>query len=195
MDGAPSGALEKGRTNVPVLADDGSAVAVSIGATEVLRYVYRPDMHRRHSPRPYLHPVRTLAGQVVTETAPADHPWHYGISLAIPLLSGVNFWGGPTFVRDDGYVELDDHGTVQHLEWLPTVGDDGTARLDQRLAWVDASGTELLHERRRMAVRRTDAAVAGWSLAVDSALTNVADRDLEIGSPPSSARPGGGYGG
>lgn len=46
------------------------------------------------SPRPYLHPVRTLAGTVVTDHQPLDHVWHLGVGVALQDVDGVNFWGG-----------------------------------------------------------------------------------------------------
>ena len=60
--------------------DDGSGIVVSRDGAELFRYVYRPDDPPLESPRPYLHPVRTLGGEVVTDCRPADHPWHKGIS-------------------------------------------------------------------------------------------------------------------
>ncbi|MGW5235530.1 DUF6807 family protein, partial [Streptomyces nodosus] len=40
----------------------------------MVRSQYRPQFRGRRAPRPYLHPVTTLAGTAVTELSPADHP-------------------------------------------------------------------------------------------------------------------------
>ena len=65
------------------------------------------------SPRPYLHPVSTLAGTVVTDHLPEDHVWHLGAGVAIQDVDGVNFWGGRTYTRDAGaYVWRKDHGRI-----------------------------------------------------------------------------------
>ncbi|CAM5689168.1 hypothetical protein SBADM41S_07708 [Streptomyces badius] len=52
--------------------------------------------------RPRLHPVTTLAGRTVTQERPADHRHHLGVSIAVPDVSGRNFWGGRTYVRGRG---------------------------------------------------------------------------------------------
>jgi len=65
------------------------------------------------SPRPYIHPVRTLKGVEVTATHPADHDWHLGLGFAVSDVDGTSFWGGGTFIRDRGYVLLDNHGIMK----------------------------------------------------------------------------------
>ena len=67
------------------------------------------------APRPHLHPVRTLSGTPVTDARPSDHPWHLGLSVALPDVDGANFWGGPTYLRGRGYTWRDDHGRIEHL--------------------------------------------------------------------------------
>ncbi|MFR0351752.1 DUF6807 family protein [Streptomyces sediminimaris] len=43
-----------------------------VAGRPVGRYVTRPELPPRLAPRPYLHPVTTLAGTAVTELSPAD---------------------------------------------------------------------------------------------------------------------------
>jgi hypothetical protein len=62
------------------------------------------------APRPYLHPVRSLAGTVATQSEPADHRHHLGLSIAFPDVNGTNFWGGSTYTPASGPVLLDNHG-------------------------------------------------------------------------------------
>src|SRR4051812_796312 len=141
------------------------------------------------SPRPYLHPVRTLAGTPVTDALPADHPWHLGISVALQDVDGCNFWGGPTYVRGQGYVWRDDHGHIDH-EVFRRVDDTGFA---ERLRWVTSAGELLLREHRSIEGRPAD---HGWELELTTTLTNASGRDLRIGSPATNGREGGaGYGG
>src|SRR5436305_14481203 len=109
------------------------------------------------SPRPYLHPVRTLAGTPVTDALPADHPWHLGISVALQDVDGWNFWGGPTYVRGQGYLWRDNHGRVEHAGFS-AIDDAGFV---ERLRWVASSGELLLTEHRRARARRRD---DGWAL-------------------------------
>ncbi|MEU4835520.1 DUF6807 family protein [Streptosporangium sp. NPDC023615] len=74
------------------------------------------------SPRPYLHPVRTLAGVTVTDAAPDSHTHQFGISVAFPELDGCNFWGGRTFIAGHGPAWLDNHGIQRHRRWTRRTG-------------------------------------------------------------------------
>ncbi|NYH41322.1 hypothetical protein HNR22_001049 [Micromonospora jinlongensis] len=168
----------------------GEPVRLLVGGTEVARYVLDPALDARHGPRPYLHPVRTLAGTVVTDALPADHVWHLGASLAVQDVNGTNLWGGRTYVRDVGYTWRDDHGRIAH------VGDveRSPGRYAHDLRWRDPSGRTLLSERRQLTV--STATPDAWRLDLDSALTAPADREVRLGSPATNGRPGGaGYGG
>src|SRR5215469_16548570 len=62
----------------------------------LFRYIYEPKIDPRESPRPYFHPLKTLAGNEVTTFRPHDHFWHVGLSMTSANLSGQNFWGGKT---------------------------------------------------------------------------------------------------
>ncbi|MFE2304160.1 PmoA family protein [Streptomyces sp. NPDC059445] len=164
------------------------STALRIGGRPVARYVTRPALPARLSPRPYLHPVTTLAGTAVTETGPADHTHHLGVGVAVPDVEGHNFWGGRTYVRDQGPTELDNHGTQRHTGFRLCDPDGFVAEL----RWT-AAGTELLRERRTVAaVALTDSA---WALDFTFSLTNVTEHGLSIGSPATNGRPGAGYGG
>ncbi|MEV4343795.1 DUF6807 family protein [Actinoplanes sp. NPDC049596] len=141
-------------------------------------YVAAPDLDIRLGPRPYLHPVRTLRGTVVTDTLPYDHPWHLGASLTMADVNGWNLWGGRTFVRGEGYVWREDHGRIRHVS-------------PSSLVWEDGSGRTLLTEHRAItAVEAAD----GWELSFAYALT--APETVALGSPATNGRTGGaGYGG
>jgi hypothetical protein len=140
-------------------------------------------------PRPYLHPIRTLAGTVITDAEPADHPWHLGLSLAVQDVNGVNFWGGRTYVRGEGYVWLDNHGCVTH-EGFDAASDE---YMVQRLAWRDPSGKVLLSERRTIAASQVDD--RSWRLDLGWGLTAGTEK-VVMGSPTTNGREyGAGYGG
>ncbi|MET8233148.1 PmoA family protein [Micromonospora sp. NPDC005298] len=169
---------------------DWETALLLLGSTEVARYVLDPALDARHGPRPYLHPVRTRAGTVVTDALPADHVWHLGASLAVQDVDGTNLWGGRTYVRDVGYTWRDDHGVIAHTGWWERADD----RLAHELHWRDPHGRVLLTERRRLAASALAPDV--WRLDLDSALTAPADRAVHLGSPATNGRPGGaGYGG
>lgn len=159
-----------------------------VAGRPVARYVTRPELPTRLAPRPYLHPVTTLAGTTVTELSPADHTHHLGAGVAVPDVEGSNFWGGRTFVRGRGPTELDNHGAQRHTAFSET-GPGGFA---EELRWV-AAGTELLRERRT--VTATELTASAWALDLTFALTNVTGEPLTLGSPATNGRPGAAYGG
>src|SRR3954464_270401 len=77
-----------------VLQQD-SSLRVTWRGRELFRYVYRAREAQVESPRPYLHPIRTLGGRLVSVYRPHDHVWHKGLSVALPNAGPDNFWGGP----------------------------------------------------------------------------------------------------
>ncbi|MFL1379080.1 MULTISPECIES: PmoA family protein [unclassified Nocardiopsis] len=141
------------------------------------------------SPRPYLHPVRTAGGVVVSEVVPEDHRHHLGVGVAVPDVSGTTFWGGRTFTPDRGSVLLDNHGRQRSRGPAARAGG-GWA---EEVSWTDPEGAELLREERRWRARRLDGRT--WVLDLDCALRNTSGRELSIGSPATNGRPGAGYGG
>jgi len=160
---------------------------LAVGDVDVAEYVADPAVDPRDGPRPYLHPVRTLAGVPVTDLLPEDHRWHLGVSVAMQDVNGVNLWGGRTYVRDQGYTWLDDHGRIAHEQWLARA-EDG---FSERLRWLDPQGGTLLTETRSVAAR---AVPLGWELCFSYALS--AGTEVTLGSPATNGRPGGaGYGG
>ncbi|WP_046733048.1 PmoA family protein [Streptomyces humi] len=165
-----------------------AALLLTAAGRPVGRYVTHPGLPARLSPRPYLHPVTTLAGTTVTELTPADHLHHLGVGVAVPDVEGHNFWGGRTYVRDRGPTELDDHGTQRHVAFQLR-DPDGFV---EELRWA-AAGTDLLRERRTVAATAlTDTA---WALDFTFSLTNVTDGPLSLGSPATNGRSGAAYGG
>src|SRR3954451_5082222 len=164
------------------------SLVLRVAGRPVGRYVTRPELPPRLSPRPYLHPVTTLTGTAVTELSPADHPHHLGVGVAVPDVEGHNFWGGRTFVADRGPTELDNHGAQRHASFQLR-DPDGFV---EELRWV-AAGGELLRERRTVAV--TELTGLAWALDFTFSLTNVTAEPLSIGSPATNGRPGAAYGG
>ncbi|MDR6988066.1 putative dehydrogenase [Paenarthrobacter nitroguajacolicus] len=139
------------------------------------------------SPRPYLHPVATQSGIVVTEHLASDHPWHLGAGFALQDVNGSNFWGGRSYRRAAGkYVDQKDHGRI---EIAGTTHYPNLTQMD--LQWMGADGGLLLEERRTF--RRTLLDPRTWRLDLQTELTAVVDASLE--SPGSHGAEGSGYGG
>ncbi|WP_051478564.1 DUF6807 family protein, partial [Arthrobacter sp. H5] len=160
-----------------------------LGDREVARYLDGTHVMPTSSPRPYLHPVSTLAGTVVSDHLPLDHVWHLGAGVAIQDVNGVNFWGGRTYRREaEAYVWRDDHGRIQR-----TCAVQSADSLEETLSWNGPDGATLLHEARRWRWQKVADAV--WSLTLEFALSPAADKPVSLGSPGSNGRTGGGYGG
>ena len=181
--------------NLQLIHTIGEDVTACWNGAKLFRYVYRPHTPAGESPRPYLHPVRTLAGELVTLFRPHDHTWHHGLSMTCANLSGENFWGGATYVRDRGYVQLDNNGRTEHLAWDDLQGDGAQARLAERLQWVAHDGEVWLAEQRCIQVSELNPAAGYWVLAWESRLTNRTSHTLAFGSPTTAGRPLAGYGG
>ncbi|GAA2609926.1 DUF6807 domain-containing protein [Paractinoplanes durhamensis] len=159
-----------------------------VAGVPVVTYVDDPDLDIRLAPRPYLHPVRTLTGVAVTDALCEDHPWHMGASVTMSDVSGYNLWGGRTYVRDEGYVWLDDHGRVRQVTSTPIPGG-----VTESLEWSTQDGTVLLREQREITAV---AAPHGWELSFAYALSAPGPAEVTLGSPATHGRPGdAGYGG
>lgn len=168
------------------------------------------DLPRAWAPRPFVHPVRTLRGVVLTDRGPDDHAWHSGLGIALPDVDGVNCWGGPTYVPGAGYRWQDDHGfaTVESggVESGPVASGSGSgsgsgsvesgasdrSRLRVGIVWRGPGGGPLLREDRTLA---WGPASDGWQLTWTSSFRAAVDRRVVLGSPGSHGRAGAGYGG
>jgi Methane oxygenase PmoA len=166
---------------------------LTVDGVEVARYVDAAAVtDPALSPRPFLHPVRTLGGTEVTDCMPDDHRWHLGVSVAVQDVDGVNFWGGRTYVRDHGYVWRDDHGVQRHHGWR----ERGADRCAEELGWYAPDGRCLVVESRSLhAAPAHHAGRPGWTLGIRFRLRNVSGAPLALGSPATNGRVGAGYGG
>lgn len=170
----------------------GSSVTVRDGDVDLFTYVYQPDTVALESPKPYVHPIRTRRGDVVSLFRPHDHVWHKGIAWALPVVGDENFWGGPTYVHGQFYVQLPNNGVQQHEGELELeAGDRATIAHDLR--WITEAGGVLFAEQRTLtALIVSDDA---WALTFDTRLRNVSGAPIAIGSPTTRGRENAGYGG
>jgi hypothetical protein len=166
------------------------SLSIDYGRQRLLTYAYQPDSPQLESPRPYFHPVHTLGGELITLFRPEDHVWHRGIAWSLPNVGTANFWGGVTYVRDRGYVQLRNNGAMRHEAFLrlsPTT-------VAHRLHWVTEQEEVWFRELRRFDVSVFEAAGV-WVLAFATAMTNVSGHEIVIGSPTTEGRDNAGYGG
>ncbi|MFT4136397.1 PmoA family protein [Microbacterium sp.] len=168
-------------------------VVVADGGVELARYVFVPTTPQVEAPKPYLEPIRTRAGRRVTLFRPWDHVWHAGIAWSLPVVDDENFWGGPTYLRDRGYVQLPNDGAQVHRAVVDAGVQEGVARFEHALEWITAGGRRLFEERRSLGIRLLDE--ASWALVFQTAMTNATDAPISIGSPTTRGRDNAGYGG
>lgn len=167
------------------------AVTSTVAGREVASYQDGSRIRPISSPRPYLHPVRTLAGTVVTDHQPADHVWHLGVGVAVQDVNGINFWGGRTNTRDAGrYVWRPDHGMIVRTS---TSSDSSGSALSEVLSWNGPDGAPVLREQRKWTWAAVD--LQTWRLRLGFTLAPAGDAPVSLGSPGSNGRWLGGYGG
>lgn len=179
---------------ISVTHHHGERIVVASGGVELMSYVYKPDPVAFESRKPYAHPLRTLAGHVVTGYRPNDHRWHKGLQMTASHLSGQNFWGGGSYVTGEGYRNLHDR-----IGWMRHNGFDsfhaGTDEVDflERLTWINNGGQEWAEERRGVTVHSVRPDEGFWALDWTIGLTNRHDEPLRFGSPTTHGREMAGY--
>jgi len=161
----------------------------------LFQYVYNSQNPAIESPRPYFHPLKTLAGNEISLFRPYDHLWHVGLSMSMANLSDENFWGGPTYTREAaGYVQLANNGRMQHTAWQEIACEEETVRCTERLQWITQSGAKWIDEERQIVINEIEPEAGYWSLDLSFRLLNVAQQPLLFGSPTTEGRPEAGYG-
>lgn len=77
------------------------------------------------APRPFVHPLTTPAGAILSVEAPADHPWHHALWFTIKYVNDENFWeefGEFGLLRTTSVAE-DAGTTTATLEWVAPDGE------------------------------------------------------------------------
>lgn len=164
--------------------------SLAVHGTEVARYQSGTGLAREQSPRPFLHPVRTLNGTMVSDAEPPDHRHHLGLSLAVSDLGGTNYWGGSTYVPGSGPAVLPNHGRQ-----VVVSSRSSADTITETIHWCAQDGSVDAVETRSLRVsahpdRRC------WSLSLTSRLAPRTDTaGLSLSSSAVKGRPGAGYGG
>lgn len=171
----------------------GRQIVVCAAGVDIATYVYRPQMPAFESSKPYLHPLRTLSGAVVSGYRPSDHRWHKGLQMTISHLSGQNFWGGRSYRHPQGYVPLDNVGRMRHDSFeLFDVTDDALT-LRESLTWITSKEECWVAEQRGLKVHSVDVERGTWMLDFGTELRNIRGEELQFGSPTTAGRPNAGY--
>jgi hypothetical protein len=182
-------------TPVVLTVDDaGDHLSAQLDGVEVFRYAVDDWTDQVESPRPHLHPLRSLDGDVVSIYRPHDHLWHRGLSLALPNVGEHNFWGGVTYTREQGYVQLPNNGRMLN-RGLDVLADGFFEEVD----WATEPGDTIITEKRQVKAAGLGSpggeGTKAWGLTWVSDWTNAADEPITFGSPTTEGRPMAGYGG
>jgi hypothetical protein len=179
---------------ISVTSEQDGPIACTWDGTELFRYVWQPAEPDLESPRPYFHPIRTLAGDEVSLYRPHDHVWHKGIAWSLCDVGGMNFWGGPTYCRDRGYVQLPNNGRMRHDRFTEAAVRDGALGIDEDLTWTTEQGEVWIAEQRRISVT-VHPGVSAWRLRFATWMRNVSGRMIPLGSATTQGRDNAGYSG
>ena len=114
------------------------------------------------APRPYVHPLTTPAGAVLTVEAPADHPWHHALWFTIKFVNGENFWE-----------EYGDFGTLRTID-VTRVDDGVQATID----WIAPDG-ESVRLKEVRTIRTTPLDERSYAIDWDERLTMLTDTVLD----------------
>ena len=138
-----------------------------------------------------------VGGELVSLFRPHDHVWHKGIAWSLPVVGDENFWGGPTFVSGQGYVQLPNNGS-QRAPGVRRAADAAmpTARPHRRIASTGsprpARPCSTSGARSRATVLDDDA----WLLGFETRdAQRVGPRPSRSARPTTRGRENAGYGG
>lgn len=109
-----------------------------------------------HMNRPYLHPLRTASGIVVTRSLPAgqvpgettDHPHHAGLFYGHGDVNGFNYWAIRNEPTPASTSETMGRIVVKEVTSVSSGGATGTIGVE--LSWLKPDGKPLLTETRTM---------------------------------------------
>ena len=175
-------------------ASRGASGRVGPAGVDIARYAFDPGGPMSEGPKPFLHPLRTLDGALLTGFRPWDHRWHKGLQMTWTYVSGQNFWGGNTFRPEHGdYALLDNVGSIRHDRFTSVIDAGPEVSFTEDLTWITQGGDGWLAETRTHRFHGVDADRGLWMLDFSTTLRNVSGRRLELGSPTTEGRPGAGY--
>lgn len=177
---------------VAVLSDDGLRADVKTISHDCALAEHNTGLQQsiHLAPRPYLHPIRSKAGTIVTEAEPEDHRHHLGLSIAFSDVNGTNFWGGSTYTAANGPLLLANHGMQLPRDWQSTQ-DEATGSV----TWLSKDGSELAAEQRRIRYF-PNISNGSWGLSLSSLIVPALGvQRLDVSSSALKGRQGAGYGG
>ena len=137
------------------LARDGSRIKVAIDGQPFTAFYFGSE-----ATKPYLHPLRTADGTVVTRGYPmqeiageqTDHRHHRGAWFSHGNVNSVDFWANEPEQRNRGMRK----GVIAHRSIDLLRSGTGSGEIAASFDWDGPRGKTLLRERRSMVFRRID---------------------------------------
>ena len=128
-------------------------VDVTIDGKPFTSYVFE-----RAQKKPFLYPLRTAAGTVITRGYPidprpferTDHPHHIGLWFNYGDVNGLDFWNNSDAIPAERAVKM---GTIVHRRVIEATSGKDKGELNVEMDWVDSNGTALLRENTRFVFR------------------------------------------
>ncbi len=124
-----------------------SQISVEIGGKPFTALFYGPN-----ATKPYLHPLRTATGKLVTREYPMadvpgeskDHPHHRGLWFSHGNVNGFDLWGNEPAQRTGK------QGTIVLKRVVGVHSGEKSGDLQAEFTWLDPAGKPLLTEDRRI---------------------------------------------
>ncbi len=140
--------------------------------------------------KPFVHPLRTRAGTLMTSYQPSDHVWHRGLWFSWKYINGVNYWEETP--NAEGV--LMSEGSTVAAKGEELFYQKGVANLLHKLEYVAPDGSVVLAELRRVSLHPPG---DDGHIRLDfSHAFTVGDTNIELSATPvSSETPWGGYAG
>jgi hypothetical protein len=131
-------------------------VDVTIDGKPFTSYVFE-----RAQKKPFLYPLRSAAGTVVTRGFPLeprpferfDHPHHIGMWFNYGDVNGLDFWNNSDGIPPERAAKM---GTVVHKRVIEATSGADKGGLSVEMDWVDSNGTVLLKENTQYVFRGDD---------------------------------------
>ncbi len=122
------------RRQARLIDTPGEKVVFLAGGQPLFDYQYGRDL-----PKPFIHPIRTTSGAVVSMSSPPDHLHHRGLMLGWTDIQGHDFWSEPK-------VTPGPHGRIVHQRF---------ERIDAGSGGLTAVNHWMTEERLLLVERRT----------------------------------------
>lgn len=138
--------------------------------------------HDKSRDKPYIHPLATLDGEVLTDLRPDDHVWHRGLWFSWKFINGLNYW------EEDKQTLLSE-GRTEIKQVEVETNADYSAEIDMVLSYHPPQESEILSEKRRLhfGAPRSN----GWYVIDWTSTFTATGGDARLGRTPITGQPGG----